>query len=112
MGNLCLLCFLELLFCNLNHFDLNLVFGECSVNKDPKHACKRLRCFIISVNSKKDMTLIKTPISRSHLKTIINKEADLDKLLDIKGKQNVSTAVKLKFIKKTILFYIYIVLCI
>jgi hypothetical protein len=41
------------------------------------------------------MTLIKTPISRSHLKTIINKEADLDKLLDIKGKQNVSTAVKL-----------------
>ncbi len=95
MCNLCLLCFLELLFCNLNHFDLNLVFCDYSVNKDPKHVCKRLRCFIISVNSKKDMTLIKTPISRSHLKKIINKEADLDKLLDIKGKQNVSTAVKL-----------------
>jgi hypothetical protein len=53
------------------------------------------------------MTLIKTPISRSHLKTIINKEADLDKLLDIKGKQNVSTAVKLKFIKKRF-YFIYI----
>ena len=95
MCNLFLLCFLELLFCSLNHFDLNLVFGDYSVNKDPKHVCKRLRCFIISVNSKKDMTLIKTPISRSHLKKIINKEADLDKLLDIKDKQNVSTAVKL-----------------
>ena len=51
---------------DLKHFDLNLVFDEFSVNKDPKHVCKRLRCFIISVNSKKDMKLIKTPISRKY----------------------------------------------
>ena len=51
---------------DLKYFDLNLVFDEFSVNKDPKHACKRLRCFIISVNSKKDMKLIKTPISRKY----------------------------------------------
>jgi len=43
---------------------------------------------VISVNSKKDMTLIKTH-------KLSMKRRDLDKLLDIEGKQNVSTAVKL-----------------
>lgn len=33
---------------SLKYFDLEIVFGEYSINKDPKHVCKRIRGEIIS----------------------------------------------------------------
>ena len=47
------------------HFSKYVVLGELGIYLDAKHVIKRYRCVIISY--KRDITLVKRPINRTHI---------------------------------------------
>ena len=74
----------------MKYFDLDLLFGEFSINKDIKHLIKRLRGCLI--NEGVSMILINRQFL---LKMLADKQVKADTLINPKDKQNVTAAVNL-----------------
>ncbi len=82
---------------HLPHFHQQFLLGKYGINFDPKHVIKRIRSAIIG---NKSFQLNKLSISKDTIRYVLlnSKKEDvstINHLMDIKDKQNVSSAVKL-----------------
>jgi hypothetical protein len=78
-------------FYSMKYFDTKILFGEISINFDPKHFIKRLRGIIIS--DKKSIKPIEKSFNKQHVKLLLPNIKD--NILNPKDYQNVPAAVQL-----------------
>lgn len=77
----------------LELFEQRALLGRFGVNYDPKHIAKRIRGILIS--SQREIKLISTTVSKSHIEVILKNESNVSSLLNPKDYQNVPLASQL-----------------